>query len=84
MTEAATLAAQASSAMMEKLEKRKDTGNFGEASKVLKTPDSLEGDDPLKYAAWKEQFTNGLTYGDHRFGELLRDVENLDGTMSAL
>ena len=78
MSEAATLAAQASSALMEKWERKKDNGNFGEASKVLRNPDLLEGDDPLKYASWKEQFTNWLVYGDSRFGELLRDVENLD------
>ena len=78
MTEAATMAARASSAVMEKMEQRKESGNFGEASKILKTPDSLEGDDPLRYAAWKEQFTNWLTYGDSRFADLLRDVEALD------
>ena len=68
---------------MERLEgRKKDNGNFGEASKVLKAPDVLEvpeGDDPLKYVSWKEQFTNWLVYGDHRFSDLLRDVENLDG-----
>ena len=78
MTEAATMAARASSAVMEKMEQRKDSGNFGEASKILKAPDSLEGDDPLRYAAWKEQFPNWLTYGDSRFADLLRDVEALD------
>ena len=57
-TEAATQAAQASSAMMERFEgRKKDSSNFGEASKVLKAPDVLEGDDPLKYVSWKEQFT---------------------------
>ena len=60
MSEAATLAAQASSALMEKWERKKDNGNFGEASKVLRNPDLLEGDDPLKYASWKEQFSNWL------------------------
>ena len=45
MTEAASMAARASSAVMEKMEQRKDSGNFGEASKILKTPDSLEGDE---------------------------------------
>ena len=79
MTEAATQAAQAWSAMMERFEgRKKDSSNFGEASKVLKAPDVLEGDDPLKYVSWKEQFTNWLVYGDHRFAELLRDVENLN------
>eukprot|EP00913_Durusdinium_trenchii_P016912 g15900.t1 len=79
MTEAATHAAQASSAMMERFENRKkEGGNFGEASKVLKSPEVLEGDDPLKYVSWQEQFTNWLIYGDHRFADLLRDVENLD------
>ena len=79
MTEAATHAAQGSSAMMERFEnRRKDSSNFGEASKVLKALEVLEGDDPLKYVSWREQFTNWLIYGDHRFADLLRDVENLD------
>ena len=78
LTEAATTAARASASALEKMEQRKEGGNFGEASKVLRAPDSLDGDDPLKYVAWRETFVNWLSYGDSRFAELLRDVEALD------
>ena len=50
--------AQASSGMMAEMDRKKDSGNSGAASKVLRTPDSFESDGPLKYAAWKKQFTN--------------------------
>ena len=78
MTEAATKAARVSASVLEKMERKKESGNFGEASKVLKAPDSLDGDDPLKYVSWRETFVNWLSYGDHRFTDLLRDVEALD------
>lgn len=44
--------------MMAEMDRKKDSGNSGAASKVLRTPDSFESDGPLKYAAWKKQFTN--------------------------
>lgn len=64
--------------MAQKMDKRKDSGSVGQASKVLKIPDRYEGDDPLRYAARKEHLTIWLTYGDHRFAGLLRDVEAID------
>ena len=32
----------------------------------------------MKYVAWKESFTNWLTYGNYKYSELLKDVEALD------
>ena len=78
MTEAATNAARVSALALEKMEQKKSVGSFGEASKVLRPPESLDGDDPLRYVSWRESFMNWLTYGDPRFSDLLRDVENLD------
>ena len=46
MTEAAaTNAARVSALALEKTDQKKAVGNFGEASKVLRSPESLEGDD---------------------------------------
>lgn len=78
MTEAATNAARVSALALEKMDQKKAVGNFGEASKVLRSPESLEGDDPLRYVSWRETFMNWLTYGDPRFTDLIRDVEALD------
>lgn len=61
LADAATTAARASSSVMEKMENRRDGGGFSEASKILRPPESFEVDDPMRYVAWKESFTNWLT-----------------------
>ena len=66
LANAATTAARASSSVMEKMENRRDGGGFSEASKILRPPETFDVDDPMKYVAWKESFTNWLTYGNYK------------------
>ena len=78
MTEATMNAAQSSALVAEKLNKKDSHGSFSEASKVLKAPEAFEVDDPLKFVSWSDNFKNWQTYGDHRYVELLKQVEELD------
>ena len=78
MTEATMNAARSSAMVAEKLNKKDSHGSFSEASKVLKAPEAFEVDDPLKFVSWSDNFKNWLTYGDHRYVELLKQVEELD------
>ena len=77
MTEATMTAARSSALVAEKLSKKANQGSFSEASKVLKAPEAFEVDDPLKFVSWSDNFKNWLTYGDHRYVELLKQVEEL-------
>ena len=45
------------------------------ASRILKTPDTFNGDDPMQFASWRFQFTSWLTFGDSRYTTLLEKVE---------
>lgn len=66
LADAATIAARASSSATEKMDGRGNDGGFSEASKILRPPESFDVDDPMKYVAWKESFTNWLTYGNYK------------------
>ena len=45
------------------------------ASRILKAPDTFNGDDPMQFASWRFQFTSWLTFGDSRYTTLLEKVE---------
>ena len=45
------------------------------ASRILKAPDTFNGDDPMQFASWRFQFTSWLTFGDTRYTTLLEKVE---------
>lgn len=79
LSQAATTAAQAASSMMQSFQGGKGSGQkFGDGARVLKSPDTLEVDDPVRYSLWREQFMNWLVFCDGRYGDLIKDVENLD------
>ena len=78
LTEATVAAARSSAAVAEKLDRKDHTKGFGEASKVLRAPEAFEVDDPLRFVSWSDNFKNWLTYGDHRYVDLLKQVEELD------
>eukprot|EP00913_Durusdinium_trenchii_P023982 g22523.t1 len=42
------------------------------------TLQAFEVDDPLRFVSWSDNFKNWLTYGDHKYVELLKQVEELD------
>eukprot|EP00435_Cladocopium_sp_Y103_P035518 s3061_g9.t1 len=87
LTQAATSAAQATSTMIQTFQVGKGGGHrFGDGARVLKAPDTFDTDDPVRYSLWREQFMNWLVFCDGRYGDLIKDVENLDtvGPMQAL
>ena len=47
------------------------------ASKILKNPDSYNGDDPHAFAAWKFSFTSWLSFGDGRFQQAFDDIDKM-------
>ena len=56
----------------------KGGARFGEGTKILRTPDVFDVDDPVKFTLWREQFVNWITFCDPKYGELIRDVEAVD------
>ena len=78
LTEATMTAARSSAMVAERLDRKDNRGSFSEASKVLKSPEAFEVDDPLRFVSWSDSFKNWLTYGDHRYVDLLKQVEELD------
>ena len=47
------------------------------ASRILKAPDTFNGDDPMQFASWRFQFTSWLKFGDSRYTTLLEKVETM-------
>ena len=45
---------------------------------MLRAPEAFEEDDSLRFVSWSDNFKNWLTYGDHRYVDLLKQVEELD------
>ena len=52
------------------------------ASRILKAPDTFNGDDPMQFASWRFQFTSWLTFGDSRYTTLLEKVEAMTSSPS--
>ena len=74
LSQAATTAAQAAHTMMQSFQTGKGGGQrFGDGERVLKYTD-----DPVRCSLWREQFMNWLVFCDGRYGDLIKDVENLD------
>ena len=82
LTEAATRAAMSAEQMMTKMQSMSG-GSSGASeglsavSRILKPPDTFNGDDPMAFASWRFQFTSWLTFGDSRYTTLLERVEAL-------
>ena len=45
------------------------------ATRVLKNPDTFNGDDPYSFSTWKFAFTSWLSYGDSRYQAVLEEIE---------
>ena len=48
------------------------------ASRILKPPDTFNGEDIMLFQQWKHQFTSWLCFGDHRYAEALDLLEKKD------
>ena len=82
LTEAATRAAMSAEQMMTKMQSMSGGSSgasegLSAASRILKPPDTFNGDDPMAFASWRFQFTSWLTFGDSRYTTLLERVEAL-------
>ena len=79
LSQAATTAAQAANTMIQNFQSGKGSGQkFGDGARILKPPDIFDTDDPVRYSFWREQFMNWLVFCDGRYGDLMKDLENLD------
>ena len=52
------------------------------ASRILKAPDTFNGDDPMQFASWRFQFTSWLTFGNSRYTILLEKAEAMTSSPS--
>ena len=78
MTQAATRAAAAAAQASDRLQARSSaSGGLETASKVLKSPETFSGDNPLAFLAWKTTFETWLGFADEKYSDLLEKVEKL-------
>jgi len=82
LSTAATTAANTANQMLEAYSagggKVSQTSRFGDGTKLLRSPEVFDTDDPVKYTNWREQFLNWLTFCDGRYSDLIKDVEQLE------
>ena len=79
MTQAATRAAAAAAQASERLQASRSSASGGleTASKVLKSPETFSGENPLDFLAWKTSFETWLRFADEKYSDLLEKVEKL-------
>eukprot|EP00434_Breviolum_minutum_P037588 symbB.v1.2.033333.t1/scaffold4127.1/size44276/1 len=78
MTQAATRAAAAAAQASDRLQARSSaSGGLETASKVLKSPETFSGGNPLAFLAWKTTFETWLGFADEKYSDLLEKVEKL-------
>ena len=79
MTQAATRAAAAAAQASDRLQASRSSASGGleTASKVLKSPETFSGDNPLDFLAWKTSFETWLGFADEKYSDLLEKVEKL-------
>ena len=77
LASAATSAAQAATEATQAFAKASGSTAQGleSATKILKSPDTFTGDDPLLFSSWKLHFESWLSFGDARFTDLLMKTE---------
>eukprot|EP00435_Cladocopium_sp_Y103_P023051 s1251_g5.t1 len=77
MAEAATRAAAAAEEALKKSGPGGGNTNDGlqAASRILKPPDTFNGDDVMQFQQWKHQFTSWLRFGDGRYNDALDALE---------
>ena len=79
MTETATRAAVAAEKALERSTATASATGSNEglsaASRILKSPDTYSGEDPMMFMQWKQQFTSWLCFGDSRYSQALENLE---------
>ena len=79
MTQAATRAAAAAAQASERLQTSRSStsGGLETASRVLKSPETFNGENPLDFLSWKTSFETWLGFADEKYSDLLEKVEKL-------
>ena len=78
MAEAATRAAMAAEKALEKTSSSGGASSIEglqAASRILKPPDTYNGEDVMLFQQWKHQFTSWLCFGDGRYSDVLPVLE---------
>jgi len=78
MAEAATRAAMAAEKALEKASSSGGASSIEglqAASRILKPPDTYNGEDVMLFQQWKHQFTSWLCFGDGRYSDVLPVLE---------
>ena len=83
MSEAATRAAIAAEEALKRATSSSSGGTnphegLSAASRILKTPDTFNGEDLMLFQQWKHQFTSWLCFGDNWYAEALDLLEKTD------
>ena len=83
MAEAATRAAIAAEEALKRATSSSSGGTnphegLSAASRILKTPDTFNGEDIMLFQQWKHQFTSWLCFGDSWYAEALDLLEKTD------
>ena len=85
MAEAATRAAMAAEEALKRTTAASSSSGgtnphegLSAASRILKPPDTFNGEDIMLFQQWKHQFTSWLCFGDNRYAEALDLVEKKD------
>ena len=82
MTGAATRAATLSGAFeRHKQQSQRGSGSSGSRfnSKILKLPDTFQGDDPVKFTLWQEQFMNWICFVGPRYSDAFSSLTRVGG-----
>ena len=87
LTEAATRAALSAEQTLGQVQSMtssvtSSSNGWPAASRILKAPDTFNGDDPMQFAFWRFQCTSWLTFGDSRYTTLFEKVEAMTASPS--
>ena len=80
LTEAATQAANAAGVAAGRIAEAKEgrsasSTGLETATKILKAPDTYNGEDPIQFNSWKMRFESWWCFGDDRYTSLLSRIE---------
>ena len=85
LSTAATTAVNTANQMLEAYSagggKGSQTSRFGDGTKLLRSPEVFDTDDPVKYTNWREQFLNWLTFCDGRHSDLIKDLASFEAAL---
>ena len=82
LAQAATRAATAAERALADINVGRASDGLQAASRILKSPDTFDGNDVMNFIPWKNQFASWLSFGDNRFSDRLEKIEKLTSAPS--